>query len=46
MRRHGFDLERLNMEDFSRSSLYSLMAGNAMSIPVIGTVLHAVTSLH
>ena len=41
--RQGFDLMSLHMAGFRQLSLYSLMAGNCMSVPVIGSVLLAAT---
>ena len=41
--RHGFEVERLRMSAFRKPNLYSLLAGNAMSVCVVGSVLQAVT---
>lgn len=44
--RQGFDVERLVMNDFCKPTLYSLLCGNAMSVPVIGSVMQAAALQH
>ena len=43
--RQGFDVERLRMQGNRKPHLWPLLAGNCMSVPVIGSVLMAVSWL-
>mmetsp|Transcript_68871 Transcript_68871/g.121719 ORF Transcript_68871/g.121719 Transcript_68871/m.121719 type:complete len:150 (+) Transcript_68871:831-1280(+) len=39
---HGFSVEDMEFKGFKKRSFYSLLAGNCMSVPVIGSCIFAI----